>query len=89
MQHNLRQSLRGEHPPGPIAAGGAETVGPVPAATGTGRNLDRESSDEEAGEQFEEARDTFDREALKPPKALTEGRGSDSPVRDSKFSEDL
>ena len=89
MQHNLRQSLRGEHPVGVVSAGGAETVDPVPAATGTGRNLDRESSDEEVGDQFEEARDTFDGEALEPPKALTEGRGSDSPVRDSKFSEDL
>ncbi|KAL8831071.1 MAG: hypothetical protein Q9191_001083 [Dirinaria sp. TL-2023a] len=93
MTHNLRQSLRGEHPVGPIAAGGAEAVDPAPAATGTGRNLDRDSSsDEAASEEFEEAKDTFDSEALKPPKTVGAeggGRASDSPVRDSKFSEDL
>lgn len=92
MTHNLRQSLRGEHPVGPIAAGGAEVVDPVPAASGTGRGLDKDSSDEEVGEEFEEAKDTFDSEALRPPRTVgTEaaGRASDSPVRDSKFSEDL
>ena len=92
MTHNLRQSLRGEHPVGPVAPGGAETVDPVPAATGTGRDLDKDSSDEDVEEEFEEAKDTFDSEALRPPKTVgTEAgaRGSDSPVRDSKFSEDL
>ncbi len=77
---------------GPIVAGGAVAVDPVPAAKGTGRDLDKESSDEEVEEQFEEARDTFDSEVLKPPRTLGDGgvgRGSDSPVRDSKFSEDL
>ncbi len=92
IQHNLRTSLRGKHPVGPIVAGGAVAVDPVPAAKGTGRDLDKESSDEEVEEQFEEARDTFDSEGLKPPRTLGDGgvgRGSDSPVRDSKFSEDL
>ncbi len=92
IQHNLRTSLRGKHPVGPIVAGGAVAVDPVPAAKGTGRDLDKESSDEEVEEQFEEARDTFDSEVLKPPRTLGDGgvgRGSDSPVRDSKFSEDL
>lgn len=92
IEHNLRTSLRGRHPVGPIVAGGAVVVDPVPAAKGTGRDLDKESSDEEVEEQFEEARDTFDSEGLKPPRKLGEGvvgRGSDSPVRDSKFSEDL
>lgn len=92
MEHNLRTSLRGKHPVGPTVAGGAVVVDPVPAAKGTGRNLDKESSDEEVEEQFEEARDTFDSEGLKPPRKVGEGevgRGSDSPVRDSKFSEDL
>ncbi|KAL8943638.1 MAG: hypothetical protein Q9216_000926 [Gyalolechia sp. 2 TL-2023] len=49
-------------------------------------------SDENDGEQeFEEARDHFETEQLAPPAPLkdTMGRGSDSPVRDSKFSEDL
>lgn len=49
-------------------------------------------SDENDGEQeFEEARDHFETEQLAPPVPLkdTIGRGSDSPVRDSKFSEDL
>ena len=93
MTHNLRQSLRGEHPVGPIAAGGAEAVDPAPAAAGTGRNLDRDSSsDEDPSEEFEEAKDTFDSEALRPPRTVgadAAGRASDSPVRDSKFSEDL
>ncbi|KAL8843617.1 MAG: hypothetical protein Q9170_000121 [Blastenia crenularia] len=49
-------------------------------------------SDENGGEQeFEEARDHFETEQLAPPAPLrdTLGRASDSPVRDSKFSEDL
>ncbi|KAL8723655.1 MAG: hypothetical protein Q9225_000098 [Loekoesia sp. 1 TL-2023] len=49
-------------------------------------------SDENDGEQeFEEARDHFETEQLAPPAPLkdTLGRASDSPVRDSKFSEDL
>lgn len=49
-------------------------------------------SDENDGDQeFEEARDHFETEQLAPPAPLkdTIGRGSDSPVRDSKFSEDL
>lgn len=44
------------------------------------------------GEEFEEARDTFDTENLSPPAAGVvggTGRQSDSPARDSKFSEDL
>ncbi|KAI4201082.1 MAG: hypothetical protein LQ350_003511 [Teloschistes chrysophthalmus] len=42
-------------------------------------------------EEFEEARDTFESEKLAPPAPLkdTAGRASDSPIRDSKFSEDL
>ncbi|KAL8706452.1 MAG: hypothetical protein Q9201_000507 [Fulgogasparrea decipioides] len=49
-------------------------------------------SDADGGEEeFEEARDTFETEKLEPPKPLRDvaGRVSDSPVRDSKFSEDL
>ncbi|KAI4259441.1 MAG: hypothetical protein LQ352_000749 [Teloschistes flavicans] len=44
-----------------------------------------------ANEDFEEARDTFESEQLAPPALLrdTAGRASDSPARDSKFSEDL
>ena len=44
------------------------------------------------GEEFEEARDTFDTEKLSPPAAGFiggTGRKSDSPARDSKFQEDL
>ncbi|KAL8731358.1 MAG: hypothetical protein Q9166_003450 [cf. Caloplaca sp. 2 TL-2023] len=46
---------------------------------------------DENGEEFEEARDHFETERLSPPAPLkdTVGRASDSPVRDSKFSEDL
>ena len=40
-------------------------------------------------EEFEEARDTFETEKLAPPAPLKESRASDSPIRDSKFSEDL
>ena len=49
-------------------------------------------SDENGGEQeFEEARDHFETEQLAPPAPLkgTLGMASNSPVRDSKFSEDL
>lgn len=41
------------------------------------------------GEEFEEARDTFDSEKLSPPEAVGAARTSDSPARDSKFLEDL
>ena len=44
------------------------------------------------GDEFEEARDRFDTEKLTPPAAGIlggTGRKSDSPARDSKFSEDL
>ena len=44
------------------------------------------------GDEFEEARDRFDTERLSPPAAGIlggTGRTSDSPARDSKFSEDL
>ena len=44
------------------------------------------------GDEFEETRDTFDTEKLSPPAAGILGRTerkSDSPARDSKFSEDL
>ena len=42
------------------------------------------------GEEFEEARDHFDSEELAPPVAFKNtGRASDSPVRDSRFQEDL
>lgn len=44
------------------------------------------------GEEYEEARDRFDTEKLNPPAAGViggTGRKSDSPARDSKFSEDL
>ncbi|KAL8954061.1 MAG: hypothetical protein Q9222_000118 [Ikaeria aurantiellina] len=58
--------------------------------------LRREMTGSEAGgtgaeEEFEEARDHFETETLEPPAPLkdTVGRASDSPVRDSKFSEDL
>lgn len=48
------------------------------------------SSSRGEGEEFEEARDHFDTEGLNPPTALKNfGRGSDSPVRDSRFQEDL
>ncbi|KAL9006709.1 MAG: hypothetical protein Q9188_000583 [Gyalolechia gomerana] len=49
-------------------------------------------SDDNDGEQeFEEARDHFETEQLAPPAPLKDTmlRTSDSPVRDSKFSEDL
>ncbi|KAL8857033.1 MAG: hypothetical protein Q9178_006438 [Gyalolechia marmorata] len=48
-------------------------------------------SEENGEEEFEEARDHFETERLSPPAPLkdTVGRASDSPVRDSKFSEHL
>lgn len=49
----------------------------------------RRRSSSSRGEEFQEARDTFD-EKLAPPRTFdSAGRVSDSPVRDSKFLEDL
>ena len=51
-----------------------------------------ESSSAGGGEEFEEARDTFDSEKLSPPdKSVVggAGRASGSPARDSKFIEEL
>ncbi|KAL8821584.1 MAG: hypothetical protein Q9223_000428 [Gallowayella weberi] len=47
------------------------------------------SGDENAEEEFEEARDHFETERLEPPAPLRETRAGDSPVRDSKFHEVL
>lgn len=53
-------------------------------------DLRREETSSSRSDDFEEARDHFDTESLAPPAGLREfGRGSDSPVRDSKFQEDL
>lgn len=77
MQHALRGSMRDR---------GAEGVGGKAP-----RDLSKDSSEE----GFEEARDTFDAEGaaggLKmPPKVGgSEVERKDSPVRDSKFMEDL
>lgn len=50
----------------------------------------REDTSSSHGEEFEEARDHFDTENLTPPTVFRDkGRSSDSPVRDSKFLEDL
>lgn len=63
-----------------------------------GKTTTKESKDSADGdEEFEEARDTFEEEKLAPPPKLStvvqggesQGRVSASPVRDSKFSEDL
>lgn len=92
MTHNLKGTLRGQPLQGAAAAEGPEGVASVPAASGTGRNLGRESTEVEEEEEFEEARDAFDSEALPPPRSVGEGatgRGSDSPARDSKFHEAL
>ena len=92
MTHSLKGTLRDKPlQQGAAAADGPEGVETAPAATGTGRNVGRESTEVEE-EEFEEARDTFDGEALPPPKILGEGavgRGSDSPARDSRFHEAL
>lgn len=58
--------------------------------TGRGRSdLRRADTVSSHGEEFEEARDHFD-EKLAPPHTFgTVGRVSDSPVRDSRFQEDL
>ena len=58
----------------------------------TGRAEETSESSTGAGDEFEETRDTFDTEKLSPPPAGILGgteRKSDSPARDSKFSEDL
>lgn len=60
-----------------------------PALTRRGKESESSTG---GGEEFEEARDTFDSEKLSPPAAGIVGgteRKSDSPARDSKFSEDL
>lgn len=91
MTHNLKGTLRGQPLQGAAAADGPENVEVAPSAGETGRNLRRESTDD--ADEFEEARDTFDSEALPPPRSVGEGaavgRGSDSPARDSKFHEVL
>ena len=92
ITHNLKGTLRDLPLQGAAAADGPAGVENVPAVTGTGRNLRRESTEVEEEEEFEEARDTFDGEALPPPRSLGEGavgRGSDSPARDSRFHEAL
>ena len=91
MTHNLKGTLRGQPLQGAAAADGPEGVETVPAVTGTGGNLGRDSTEIDE-EEFEEARDTFDGEALPPPRSFGEGgvgRGSDSPARDSRFHEAL
>lgn len=91
MTHNLKGTLRSQPLQGAAAADGPEGVEIAPTASGTGRDLRRDST-EEADVEFEEARDTFDSDALPPPKTVGEGamgRGNDSPARDSKFHEAL
>ena len=91
MTHNLKGTLRGQPLQGAAAVDGPEDVGIAPTASGTGRDLRRDST-EEADEEYEEARDTFDNDALPPPRTVGEGtvgRGNDSPARDSKFHEAL
>lgn len=52
--------------------------------------LRREATSSSQSEEFEEARDHFDSEELAPPVSFNNNdRLSDSPVRDSKFQEDL
>ena len=55
------------------------------------RHAKNSESSTGGGEEFEEARDTFDTEKLSPPTGVIGGTGreSDSPARDSKFLEDL
>ena len=60
-----------------------------PALTRRGKESESSTG---GGEEFEEARDTFDTEKLNPPAAGVvggTGRKGDSPARDSKFLEDL
>lgn len=58
--------------------------------TGRGRSdLRRADTVSSQGEEFEEARDHFDEKLAPPPTFGTVGRVSDSPVRDSRFQEDL
>ena len=76
-----------------VPAGDDKTDSKDFAPAGTAE-LQRGSSDGRA-EDFEEARDQFDSEGLEPPRkgilgsSTGEGRKSDSPVRDSKFVENL
>ena len=51
--------------------------------------LRRQATGSSRGEEFEEARDYFDSEQLAPPTTFAAGRVSDSPVRDSRFQEQL
>ena len=92
MTHNLKGTLRGQPLQGAAAADGPGNGEVEPSAGETGRILTRESTED--ADEFEEARDTFDSEALPPPpRSVGEGpavgRGSDSPARDSKFHEVL
>lgn len=58
--------------------------------TGRGRSgLRRADTVSSQGEEFEEARDHFDEKLAPPPTFGSAGRVSDSPVRDSRFQEDL
>ena len=60
------------------------------SVAGRGRSgLRREEAASSQGEEFEEARDHFDEKLAPPPTFGSVGRVSDSPVRDSRFQEDL
>ena len=60
-----------------------------------GKTTSKVSNEEDKEDEFEEARDTFEEEKLAPPPKLTTvsgdagARPGGSPIRDSKFSEDL
>jgi hypothetical protein len=48
-----------------------------------------ESSSDEDGEEFEEAKDRFEGGALEPPRELLSKKHAESPVRDSRFVENI
>ena len=85
---------------GPLPVSGEQKVAADNRATdskdfGAAQKAQRESSDGGRAEEFEEAKDQFDSEGLEPPQkgilgsSTGDGRKSDSPVRDSKFVENL
>lgn len=70
----------------------SSSIGSVSSSEGTrGRpELRREQTSSSHGDNFEEAQDSFESGKLAPPMVLRDkAHGSDSPVRDSRFQENL
>lgn len=78
-----RSSTRLDAVPASASASGAKGL---PKVVGTG-NVTRLAHDDDSDDDFEEARDRFDDSLVPPPTLLS--KKTESPVRDSKFHEEI